>query len=1112
MSEQLGLFEDGVALPQGGRDPVDEDARRVAVDPRENVVLEASAGTGKTRVLVERYLNLLRAGVEPANILAITFTRKAAAEMHERIVQRLREEARLSADGRTRWRDLRDRLGEIAVSTIDAFCLSLLREFPLEANLDPGFDVADETEVPRLVELALDRTLRACVGRAPHEPELALILAQLGTSKARVGLAHLLSRRLVARGALERFLARGPRDLTIERACERALKELRLVLDTLPGGLERFLADGPVRHPKFQLLARTLRRLPDLGPSDAAAVRAALDRVRDHFLTQEGRPRRDRIHPYSAEHATSGDRWRRHRQAVTGIASSVSRVLDLFDHDLNAILARAARAMFAIAEREYRRALDERSVLDFADLVDRALHLLGQMDEFAQSRFRLESRYHHVLVDEFQDTSRAQWALVAKLIQSWGEGFGLVHDAPLQPSIFIVGDRKQSIYRFRDAEVAVMDDAAAFIEGLRPEGRARRSIRQSLRAGPRLLAFVNDVFHEVRKAEGRRGAFRFDETDRFPVHDVSAAPHASAEPVLGLTAASDPEGCAAAVADEIVRLCREETVRDRQTGLTRATRPSDIAILFRSRVSHREFEEALETRGVAAYVYKGLGFFDADEIKDLAALLRYLADPTSDLRAAALWRSRLFRLSDGGLLRLAPGLAAALAAPSVPAAAAALSSEDRAVLELARASVARWLALVDRVPLADLFDQMIADSAYAFELRGPRRAQAWENVKKLRSLVRRIQNRGYATLARIAEFLDCLHAGDESNAVIDALEAVNLMTVHASKGLEFPVVFVVNLSKGVGAPPPPVRVVDDAGEEPLVAVGRYVSDTQADDEEKMQDTEETKRLLYVAFTRARDRLYLASVLKDGEFHAGPGSLGSVMPASLARVVESAGGGPGLSRVEWVSASGRPHVFRVCSAAPVERIDGPVEHPAPTGTTDDFSQVSGVDVPARVAVTRHLASAHGTLASDAEAAATPRLAGVLVHGLFRLSAPIDDADTLRRLAAALVGPESRGRSADVEAAIDEAVATYAAMRAREDVRSLFEQGDAWFEVPFSWRVDSTILRGTIDCLIQRPDGSVIVVDFKTGRESASHRSQLKAYVTATRLLFPGRPVEGVLLYP
>jgi ATP-dependent helicase/nuclease subunit A len=145
--------QNGSVRLQPDHDLPDADARRHAVDPSQNVVLEASAGTGKTRVLVERYVNLLLAGVEPDHILAMTFTRKAAADMRQRIIERLKEAARLSEFDAARWRDIKERIGDIAVSTIDAFCLSLLREFPLEADIDPGFDLAADTDVPRLVEI-----------------------------------------------------------------------------------------------------------------------------------------------------------------------------------------------------------------------------------------------------------------------------------------------------------------------------------------------------------------------------------------------------------------------------------------------------------------------------------------------------------------------------------------------------------------------------------------------------------------------------------------------------------------------------------------------------------------------------------------------------------------------------------------------------------------------------------------------------------------------------------------------------------------------------------------------------------------------------------------------
>ena len=188
----------------------DQAARERAVDPRFNVALEASAGTGKTRVLVDRYVNLLRAGVDPSNVLAITFTRKAAAEMRERILATLRACAERGEIPPSRWRELRDRTADIAISTIDAFCLSLLREFPLEADLDPGFSMADDTEVPRLIDESLDRALRMCRAVAREDEHVALVFAQLGDRRARAGLAVLLNRRIVAPAVLARYLAAAP--------------------------------------------------------------------------------------------------------------------------------------------------------------------------------------------------------------------------------------------------------------------------------------------------------------------------------------------------------------------------------------------------------------------------------------------------------------------------------------------------------------------------------------------------------------------------------------------------------------------------------------------------------------------------------------------------------------------------------------------------------------------------------------------------------------------------------------------------------------------------------------------------------------------------------------
>ncbi|HJZ70741.1 MAG TPA: UvrD-helicase domain-containing protein [Vicinamibacterales bacterium] len=882
-----------------GRDRPDRTARAHAVDPSQNVLLEASAGTGKTRVLVERYVNLLRAGVEPDHILAITFTRKAAAEMRQRIIDRLTEASRSSEIDAARYREIKDRFGDIAISTIDAFCLSLLREFPLEADVDPGFDLADDTAVPRLIGASLDQALRICRGLAGEDEDVALVFAQLGERRLRAGIAALLDRRLVAPDALRRFLQKGPRDLTAATACQAAAARLRDIFAGVRDGVPLFLADGPRRHRQFAMLADDIRTLCRPVGGDAyddraaqAAFRACVDRLRAYFLTQDGSARGEKFAGtgFSAAECDSEDAWRRHRASAATIAPLVADAIKGFRRDLNAVMSRGVWRIFAVALRQYQQTLEAHALLDFSGVLERAVRLLKEMDEFAESRLRLESRHRHLLVDEFQDTSRAQWELVRQLVKSWGEGLGAAADA-IPPSIFVVGDRKQSIYGFRDADVAVIDEAAAFIEALRADGSPRHAITVSFRSDPAILAFVNDLFTEIAQenAATRRDGFRYTDDDRFPIdaNTIQLKPDTTADaaatvqaqpdrdPVQFLAAASVRDA-ADQVAGEIVRLLAGTIIRDRSTGLRRDAKAADVAVLFRSRDSHREFESALERRGVPTYVYKGLGFFDADEVQDAVAILRYLADPLSNLRAAALLRSRIVRVSDAAVAALGSACADALLSSATHPAALALAAEDRRVLEMVRAALPRWLSWVDRLAPSELLDGVLHETAYAYELRGSRRRQARENLKKLRAMIRRAQNRGYATLARIADHLERLAVGDESNAAIDAIDAVGLMTVHAAKGLEFPIVFVVNIGRGTGGFRAPIRV-SDAGGDASVAIADYQS--EADEDARARDREETKRLLYVALTRARDRLYLSAALKDGAFRPGPGSLGEVLPAS-----------------------------------------------------------------------------------------------------------------------------------------------------------------------------------------------------------------------------------------
>src|SRR5205814_4405117 len=191
--------------------------------------------------------------------------------------------------------------------------------------------------------------------------------------------------------------------------------------------------------------------------AEQAALRGVIDRLRGYFLTQQGEPRKASFAGtgFSADDCRSAASWKRHRDRAAELAPALAEVVRAFRRDLNVLMSRGVWRIFAVALTTFRQTLEAHALLDFSGVLEHAVDLLKQMDEFARSRYRLEARYHHLLVDEFQDTSRAQWELVEQLVRSWGEGLGASADA-LAPSIFVVGDRKQSIYGFRDADVAVL--------------------------------------------------------------------------------------------------------------------------------------------------------------------------------------------------------------------------------------------------------------------------------------------------------------------------------------------------------------------------------------------------------------------------------------------------------------------------------------------------------------------------------------------------------------------------------------------------------------------------------------------------------------------------------
>jgi ATP-dependent helicase/nuclease subunit A len=1108
MTTQPTLFDRFDEPPGSVAAPPDQAARDFAIDPTNHVVLEASAGTGKTRVLVDRYVRLLESGVDPRHILAMTFTRKAAAEMRERVVSTLRRSAQSGAFRPDVWKKIQTRMGDIQITTIDGFCFGLLREFPLEADVDPAFEVADETEMARFASEALDVTLRTARMLIEHDEHIRLLFVRVKQPVLREAIAMLIDRRQVSLPAVAAFVGRGTEPATAAAASHRFL--MRLWADVGPSPDTALVDDGPHGLPEFARLAADLGALDAVPADDPVRVPQLRRRLEQYFLTKDGKPRLRLIRAASAEHFASPAHRKRHEQAVARLSPQILAAVQAFEADLNHLLARGLLRVLVMAVENYERLLEEHALLDFAGMLHRAVELLEQQEEFARSRLKLQSRYHHLLIDEFQDTSRRQWRLIELLIDAWAEGEGAADAAT---SVFVVGDRKQSVYRFRHAEVTLLDAAATRISALRPTRVVRQAISTSFRAVPELLAFVNALSAGLESGHDLDERWRYGETDQFPAPAVGPGARRDGQPVLGLIAEPSMEASAAAVAEQIVQLLERAMVRDRATGV-RPARPDDIAILFRARAGHQYFEEALESRGVRTYVYKGLGFFDAPEVQDLQALLHFLARPESDLAAAAFLRSRFVRLSDPALAMLAPSFAARLRQIQPSADESTLTPADGGLLARTRTDVRRWLALAAAVPPSELVDVVIRESAYAFELGGRRLGQARENIKKVRALVRRVENRGYVTLDRLAAYFDTLGAGDDSNAIVEAAGAVNLMTIHAAKGLEFPIVFIVNLHAAGRGRPAGFSVIESGPDQrPEVAF----SATAGTALEELREGEELRRLLYVAATRARDRLYLAAeVDRQERLRRGPRSLGALLPASLGALFAAARTST-ADELEWVTERGS-FAFAVCRASGLP----PVWHDDAVAPDPPRLSIEPVQSAARrtVSATSVLlvapqpdADRERRSGADARGA---RLVGTLVHRMFqRKLEPAMPDDLLREQVRRLIGIVERVDVPDVTSTVEAAMGLYRSVRAQPAVAELLDAGRCYYEVPFSYLApesDGQIVRGAVDCLVVASDGRATILEFKTGHPRPEHQAQIALYARAMESALGQGPVMTRICYP
>jgi ATP-dependent helicase/nuclease subunit A len=842
----------------------------LACDPARSAIVEACAGAGKTWLLVSRIVRALLEGAEPGEILAITFTRKAAAEMRMRLHEWLREFAAASDEARALELQRRGlnvlqaeiRAGalgalharvlaagqEVQVHTFHAWFAQLLRVAPLEVldalGVHPAMALIEEVD-DQLGEL-LRRFQRQVLGTPALFEDYRALIERHG------------------RRDLERWLrAALDKRLEIERADAR-----QNFANAVPSAAEQWPACAAYANPIERIVAdRMLRRLlgsavdglsrasgkteRDAGAALSAALelndpRAAMKQARKALFTDKGPPRKLAASPALGS-------------AIDALLLLETQVAQQDAHEDHLRMVRLSRVLL----ESWRVLKRERALIDMQDLERCALALLSDPSIAGWVQQRLDARLRHVLIDEFQDTSNLQWQALFGWLSSYaGAGGGASGQRPL--SLFIVGDPKQSIYRFRGAEPRVFDAARAFVvEGLEGHDLACNHTRRNTSA---VVQAVNAVFAQT-VAAGEFDGFiahstgRVDESPGRVWHAPDPAPDSRATAPRRTDwrdSLTEPrhEAKEARAQDEARRVAAGV-----QHLLRQGVAAGDVIVLARRRVTLAWVGEALHALHVPCVAAEELRLADVIEVNDLVAVLDVLVSHGNDLALAHALKSPLFGASDAELLALSQR--ANRHAATVWWSALMHWHDAPASLQRARTLLAQWSDDARRLPPHDLLDRVVHQgdlmARLAAAVPADRRTAALAAVSALIALSLSLEGGRHASVYR---FVRALRQRALSVKAPARSDAVQLMTVHAVKGLEARCVWVVDADphETHGAEPgvlvdwpvghdAPRRVafVADFGKPCASLIDLHARDQAAAQREELN-------ALYVAMTRARDLL------------------------------------------------------------------------------------------------------------------------------------------------------------------------------------------------------------------------------------------------------------------
>lgn len=757
-----------------------------ALDIKKHTIITANAGSGKTFILTKRFLeSIIKEGLRFNEIVALTFTEKAAAELITKISSSLDNEIKNTTDNQVKsnLKKFREYILSAKISTIHSFCFDILKEFPVEANIDPSTEIIDDIRKKDLISKCIEDTLVERIDNL----DVQNLLRMFGKDTTENILINLIEKRFFADQLINKLYS-------FDSDPDKNFEEYYFLIQEL---VRKYLNE--IYSEKFQLLLQLLPELKNLLnkkknlDSIIASINELIDRIKK-FLNSFDIYLISQIVTYAQQNKILTTKFELNKntfryeeqtepfQTINNIFSELKFFnqinLDKEIEKQRFLSILSFIDLYKSAKEKYHQLKEIENVLDFDDL----LLITDQLLENQNVREILSKRFKFILVDEFQDTDSIQFNILRKL----------TNDFDKDHNIFVVGDEKQSIYGFRNAELKVFLDFKNHIKKIYAAENAEGviTLSTSYRTTPSIAAFVNLIFTNLLKDRKVSGINFFQNVEYSPLQIGRGNYHDA--PITFLISNRE-EIQSEKVARYILNLVNLRTkIFDRKLNISREIGFGDFALLFRERQQIKDYENTFIKMNIPFVVSGGRGYYQSEEIQDWGNYLSFLTNPSNDYALIAILRSPFFALSDNDIFKIS--LSGGNSFYEKLKNSIERSAEYREIVSL----LEHHLKISIRYNLPELLQEILNDTNYYGKIDySHKKIKIIANVEKLIDIAQNVSTRGMEDIISFVRYLKEAYVEVElPEATLSEIKgSVQLMTIHQSKGLEFPIVILPDFEK-----------------------------------------------------------------------------------------------------------------------------------------------------------------------------------------------------------------------------------------------------------------------------------------------------------------------------